>query len=273
MYFGYIRFLEIRKRSGFQLSYNKGKRTYTQIKPHRRAIGIIPARYSASRFPGKLLASLAGKTVIERVYRSSGQARRLDNLYVATDDDRIAAEVESFGGNVIRTSSVPTTGTERIAEACENLEAEVVINIQGDEPLLAGEMIDVLVDELINNPEREIVTLMKKIEIDSEFSDPNIVKVVTDRDGFALYFSRSPIPYRTLTQSTPYKHIGIYGYRKDFLLRLSGLPVGALEESERLEQLRILENGYKIKVLETTRDTIGIDTPEDLERARERLAT
>jgi len=237
----------------------------------KRAIGIIPARYGATRFPGKLLASLGGRTVIEHVYRRSQQARELDEIFVATDDDRIALAVKSFGGNVIRTSSDPTTGTERIAEACRELPAEVVVNIQGDEPFLDGEMIDLVVKELRENPELVVVTLMKKIASDAELLDPNLVKVVVDRDGFALYFSRSPIPHGETARRVAYKHIGLYGYRRDFLSRFTSLPVGPLEIEEHLEQLRVLENGYRIKVLETDRDTIGIDTPEDLERARKRI--
>jgi 3-deoxy-manno-octulosonate cytidylyltransferase (CMP-KDO synthetase) len=236
-----------------------------------RAIGIIPARYGASRFPGKLLASLGGRTVIEHVYRRSRQARKLDEIYVATDDDRIELAVKNFGGNVIRTSSDPTTGTERIAEACGELEADVVVNIQGDEPFLDGGMVDMVVEELLNDPELVVVTLMKKIAADYDFQDPNLVKVVVDRNSFALYFSRSPIPHGETARQVAYKHIGLYGYRRDFLSQFASLPVGPLETEEHLEQLRVLENGYRIKVLETDRDTIGIDTPEDLERARIRL--
>jgi len=244
----------------------------SEINDYRyRAIGIIPARYEATRFPGKLLATLGNRTVIEHVYRCSRQARKLDEIFVATDDDRIARAVKSFGGNVIRTSSDPTTGTERIAEACGELAAEVVVNIQGDEPFLDGEMIDVVVKELLDNPELVVVTLMKKIATYSELQDPNLVKVVVDRNGFALYFSRSPIPHGETARQVAYKHIGIYGYRRDFLSQFISFPVGPLEKEEHLEQLRVLENGYRIKVLETDRDTIGIDTPEDLERARERL--
>jgi len=238
----------------------------TNIYPPR-VIGIIPARYDASRFPGKLLSLLGGRTVIEHVYLRSLQARKLDEVYVATDDDRIAMTVKAFGGKVIRTSSNPNTGTERIAEACGEIEAEVVVNIQGDEPFLAGEMVDMVVEELRNDPELVVVTLMKNIENDSDFHDPNLVKVVVDRKGYALYFSRSPIPHGDTALSVAYKHIGLYGYRRDFLSRFTALPVGPLEFEERLEQLRVLENGYRIKVLETDRDTIGIDTPEDLERA------
>jgi len=237
-----------------------------------RAIGVIPARYAASRFPGKLLALLDDRTVIEHVYRRAALATKLTELFVATDDDRIARIVKSFGGKVIRTSSSPATGTERVAEACRGCQFDIVVNIQGDEPFLTGEMIDMVVEELARVPELVVVTLMKRIETAEEMNDPGLVKVVTDREGFALYFSRSPIPHGSpALPSIAYKHIGIYGYRRDFLSLLVKLPPSPLEVHERLEQLRVLENGYKIKVLETARDTIGIDTPEDLERAREFL--
>ena len=234
-----------------------------------RAIGVIPARYAASRFPGKLLALLDDRTVIEHVYRRARLATKLAELFVATDDDRIARIVKSFGGKVIRTSSSPATGTERVAEACRGRQFDIVVNIQGDEPFLRGEMIDMVVEELARAPKLVVVTLMKKIETVEEVNDPDLVKVVTDRDGFALYFSRSPIPHGDpALPSVAYKHIGLYGYRRDFLSLLVNLPQSPLEACERLEQLRVLENGYRIKVLETVRDTIGIDIPEDLERAR-----
>ena len=188
---------------------------------------------------------------------------------MATDDDRIAGIVDAFGGKVIRTSSFPATGTERVEEACRGRELGVVVNIQGDEPFLQGEMIDLIVEELGRAPELPVVTLMKKIETVEELKDPDLVKVVIDKDGFALYFSRSAIPHSD--PSLPVfgcKHIGLYGYRGDFLSLFVKLPPGPLEERERLEQLRILENGYRIKVLETVQNTIGIDTPEDLELAR-----
>ncbi len=236
----------------------------------KRAIGIIPARYEASRFPGKLLADLGGKTVIEHVYRRAGEAKLLDEILVATDDGRIREAVETFGGRVVMTSSNPRTGTERVEEACRDFSAEVVLNIQGDEPFLKGEAIDQVAGKLLENPELAVVTLMKKIDSQAEIEDPNVVKVVIDRDGFALYFSRSPIPHGPVRGA--FKHLGLYGYRKEFLSILSKLPEGELEKRERLEQLRVLENGYKIKVLETEWDTVGIDTPEDLELARKIVA-
>jgi 3-deoxy-manno-octulosonate cytidylyltransferase (CMP-KDO synthetase) len=241
---------------------------------HRaRAVGVIPARWGATRFPGKLLARLGGRSVIEHVYRRASEAVHLDTVYVATDDPRIAREVEGFGGRVIMTSSRPRTGTERSAEAGRELDAEIVINIQGDEPFLRGKMIDSVVREMVRDPGLTTVTLVRKLAGGAWLDDPNQVKAVLDREGFALYFSRSPIP---APGSSPlpfaFKHIGLYGYRADFLRRLVKLTPGPLEIQERLEQLRVLEYGYRIKTLESDYDTIGIDTPEDLDRARAVLA-
>ena len=231
-----------------------------------KALGIIPARYGASRFPGKLLAALEGMTVLERVYRAAEQARELEGVWVATADAEIARAVKAFGGRVLMTSDLPQSGTERLAEAGRKLSADYLINIQGDEPLLDPRMIDQVVVQLKEDPKLLVVTLKKAISDPDESADPNTVKVVTDQSGFALYFSRSPIPHPG--SRAIYKHIGLYGYRRDFLLKFISLPAGPLEREEKLEQLRILENGYKIKVLETKGETIGIDTPEDLERAR-----
>ncbi len=240
--------------------------------PSPRAVGIIPARWGATRFPGKLLARLGKRTVIEHVYRRASQAEELDSIRVATDDPRIAREVESFGGEGIMTSPRPRTGTERVADACRGLEAGIVINIQGDEPFIRGGMIDILVRELAREPGLGVVTLVKKQAGGDWLDDPDQVKTVLDRQGFALYFSRSPIPAPgPAPPPVAYKHIGLYGYRGDFLELLVELAPGPLEIQERLEQLRVLEHGYRIKALETDYDTIGIDTPGDLERARSRL--
>ncbi len=238
-----------------------------------RAIGVIPARWGASRFPGKLLARLGDRTVIEHVYRRAARADRLEKLYVATDDRRIAREVEGFGGKVIMTSSRPRTGTERTAEACRDQAAAIVVNIQGDEPFLRGEMIDGLVEEMVRDSTAPSATLVRKLAGGDWLNDPNQVKVVFDREGFALYFSRSPIPAPDpRPPAFAFKHIGLYGYRADFLRLLVELAPGPLEIQERLEQLRVLEHGYRMKTLETDYDTIGIDTPEDLARARLHLA-
>ncbi|MEA2034137.1 MAG: 3-deoxy-manno-octulosonate cytidylyltransferase [Euryarchaeota archaeon] len=231
-----------------------------------KVLGIIPARFGASRFPGKLLADLEGMTVLERVYRAAERARELEGLWVATADEEIVRAVKAFGGRVLMTSTRPGSGTERLAEAARDLSADGLINIQGDEPLLDPRLIDQVAVRLREEEEAVAITLKKAISDPAEAADPNTVKVVTDRSGFALYFSRSPIPHPGTRAA--YKHIGLYGYRRDFLLKFARLPAGPLEKEERLEQLRILENGYKIKVLETAEETIGIDTPEDLERAR-----
>lgn len=240
--------------------------------PPPRAVGIIPARWGATRFPGKLLARLGGRTVIEHVYRRAAEARELDSLRVATDDRRIAREVEGFGGKVVMTSSRPRTGTERAAEACRGLDAGIVVNIQGDEPFIRGGMIDIVVRALVREPGLDVVTLVRKQAGGDWLADPDQVKAVLDQKGFALYFSRSPIPAPGAEPPpVAYRHIGLYGYRGDFLKTLVGLEPGPLEIQERLEQLRVLEYGYRIKTLQTDYDTIGIDTPGDLDRARTHL--
>ncbi len=233
-----------------------------------RAVGVIPARWGATRFPGKLLARLGDRTVIEHVYRRAAEAEELASIRVATDDVRIRREVEGFGGMVVMTSSSPRTGTERTAEACRGLEAEIVVNIQGDEPFLRPGMIDDLVRELVRDRQLSAATLARKMDRGEWINDPNQVKAVLDRRGYALYFSRSPVPAAGPNPPPAFRHIGLYGYRRKFLELLVGLEPGPLELQERLEQLRILEHGYRIRVLEAEYDTIGIDTPADLERAR-----
>lgn len=235
------------------------------------AAAIIPARFGSTRFPGKPLADLGGRTVIEWVWRAA-KASAVEIVLVATDDRRIAREVERFGGRVTLTSPEHSTGTERVAEAAHSLDPGInlVINVQGDEPFLRPEMIDQVAEGLLSAPPPDAVTLVKEIDSEDEYLDPGVVKAAVDSRGFALYFSRSPIPYRGFPSAPrPFKHIGIYGFQRDFIRVLVSLPPGALEEAERLEQLRILENGYKIRALATPRDTIGIDTPADLQRARE----
>lgn len=237
-----------------------------------RTVGIIPARWGASRFPGKLLQDLGGRSVLERVYRQAAKAKKLDDLLVATDDERIRSAVAGFGGRAVMTSPRRRTGTERSAEACRFLPARWVVNIQGDEPFLRPATIDRVADALRNDPALLIATARTEIEDPRELADPNTVKVVTDAQGWALYFSRSLIPAGgTAPRGRTFKHIGIYGYRKDFLLRLVRLPPSGLECRERLEQLRVLENGYRIKVITVRSDTVGIDTPEDLDRARKMI--
>ena len=236
------------------------------------AIGIIPARYGSTRFKGKVLADLMGKSVLRHVWENAKRASTLDDLIVATDDERVKEEVERFGGKVVLTAKEHRTGTDRLCEAVNPINARIVVNIQADEPLLHPSMIDDIVSPLLGGKDISMTTLKKKITDPDDLKNPNVVKVVTDKNGYALYFSRSAIPYPRFHDGIDfYKHIGLYGFTKDFLFTFTNLPVSVLEKIEGLEQLRVLENGYRIKVAETQFDTIGIDTPEDLERAKEVL--
>jgi 3-deoxy-manno-octulosonate cytidylyltransferase (CMP-KDO synthetase) len=231
----------------------------------QRILGVIPARFASVRFPGKALATLAGKPIIQHVYERSVQARYLTDVIIATDDERIYDAGRSFGARVKMTRSDHASGTDRVAEAASSDMASIVVNIQGDEPLIDPAAIDAAVLALIDNPDVPMATLKKRIENDDEIPNPNVVKVVTDREGNALYFSRWPLPFDRGESAVRYKHIGLYVYRRDFLLGYSQLPVGPLEQAERLEQLRALENGYRIRVMETEYESLGVDTPEDLD--------
>ena len=238
------------------------------------AIGIIPARYGSTRFEGKVLADLMGKSVIQHVWENAKRASTLDDLIVATDEEKVKEEVERFGGKVVLTAKEHKTGTDRLREVVNPIDTKVVVNIQADEPLLHPSMIDDIVRPLLEDKGISMTTLKKKITDPEDLRNPNVVKVVTDKNGYALYFSRSPIPFPRFHDGVVfYKHIGIYGFTKEFLFTFTTLPVSALENIEGLEQLRVLENGYKIKVAETQFDTVGIDTPEDLERAKEILVS
>lgn len=251
------------------------------LSPPTKAIVIIPARYGATRFPGKPLALLKGKPIIQWVYERAKGATRIQDVIVATDDERIMKVIIDSGGKAVMTSKDHASGTDRISEVAKDMMCDIIINVQGDEPFILPDMIDYTVD-LLNDRHASISTLAKKIEESRELLDPNVVKVVMDREGFALYFSRSTIPYYRNKWKGPseinlhrdmkiYKHIGIYGYRRDVLLSLAETPQSELEKIERLEQLRALENGFKIKVGITSFNTIGIDTPDDLKRAEEWL--
>ncbi|MFA5094832.1 MAG: 3-deoxy-manno-octulosonate cytidylyltransferase [Candidatus Omnitrophota bacterium] len=238
------------------------------------AIGIIPARYGSTRFEGKVLADLLGKPVIQHVWENARRAASLEDLIVATDDARILETVRGFGGKAVMTAKEHRTGTDRLREVANPLDTKIVVNIQADEPLLHPSMIDDVVTPLLQDRELMISTLRKKITDDEDLRNPSVVKVVTDKNGYALYFSRSAIPFPRFHDNVVfYKHIGLYGFKKDFLFTFTNLPTSALEGAEGLEQLRVLENGYRIKVAETQFDTIGIDTPEDLQRAREALTS
>ena len=241
-------------------------------------IGIIPARYASTRFPGKPLAMLGGRTVIQRVYEQATAI--LDEAYVATDDERIFQAVEQFGGRAIMTRADHKSGTDRIEEAAEKIgtQADVIINIQGDEPFIQKSQIETLM-HLFDEPSTQIGTLGKRFESIEAAMNPNSPKIVTDKRGFALYFSRSIIPYvrgkeqAEWLQHFPYlKHLGLYAYRREVLQEVTQLPQSPLEIAESLEQLRWLENGYRIRVGLTDVETVGIDTPEDLQRAEEFLA-
>lgn len=240
-------------------------------------IGIIPARYASTRFPGKPLALLGGKPVIQHVYEKV--AAVLEAAYVATDDERIYDVVKSFGGQVVMTRTDHKSGTDRIEEAIEKIggEWDVVVNVQGDEPFVAKSQLDTIC-HCFDDPTTQIATLGKPFESMEAVQNPNSPKIVVDNMGFAIYFSRSVIPYvrgkeksSWLTHYPFLKHLGIYAYRKDVLRQVTQLPQSSLEIAESLEQLRWLQNGFKIKVGTTDVETVGIDTPQDLERAEEFL--
>lgn len=240
-------------------------------------IGIIPARYASSRFPGKPLAILGGKYVVQRVYETVSQI--LGEAYVATDDERIFNAVTGFGGKAIMTRSDHKSGTDRIEEAAEllNTNADVIVNVQGDEPFIQPSQIETLC-ALFDDPSTQIATLGKPFTSMDAVKNQNSPKIVTDNNGFALYFSRSVIPFvrgkeeEAWLDNFPYlKHLGIYAYRRDVLREVTNLPMSSLEKAESLEQLRWLQNGYRIRVGVTEVETVGIDTPADLQRAEDFL--
>ncbi|MEZ5352845.1 MAG: 3-deoxy-manno-octulosonate cytidylyltransferase [Bryobacteraceae bacterium] len=230
-----------------------------------RVLGVIPARFQSSRFPGKALAKIAGKPLIQHVYEKASQSGLLSELVVATDDERIRDAARAFGATVVMTRADHPSGTDRVAEAAEAGEAGIIVNIQGDEPLIDPAAIDAAAQCLIEDRGLPMATLKKRIENPDEITNPNVVKVVSARNGDAIYFSRNPIPYDRAGGAVYFKHIGLYVYRREFLLGYSTLPVGPLEKVECLEQMRALENGWRIRVVETGYESIGVDTPEDLE--------
>ena len=231
-----------------------------------KATGIIPARYTSTRFPGKLLAVILGKPMIQWVYEKATTAIFLERVVIATDDDRIYKAAQKFGADVEMTSPHHNSGTERVAEIAEQIQSPLVINIQGDEPLIRGDMIDSLV-EALQDEFTLMATLAFRSEDFSRFKNEGTVKVVVDYNGSALYFSRAPIPFNASGYFL--NHIGIYGYKRDFLLNIKSFSHSQLGEVEKLEQLKVLENGYKIKVIETSHPTLGVDYPEDIPRIEE----
>jgi 3-deoxy-manno-octulosonate cytidylyltransferase (CMP-KDO synthetase) len=252
-------------------------------KAQTKITAVIPARYGSTRFEGKPLADILGKPMIQYVYEGVNQSKLIDEVIVATDDQRIFEAVKSFGGKATMTSPAHFTGTDRVAEVAKKLKSEIIVNVQGDEPLIKGSIIDEAIRPLLKDETLELSTLMTRIEDPKDWLNPHIVKVVVDLKNFALYFSRSPIPFpRDLNigrlESNPFgtnrplpkrvfKHIGIYVFRRKFLLHFTKMKPSPLEKLEKLEQLRALENGYRIKVNLVNYDPLSVDTPDDLEKA------
>ena len=240
-----------------------------------KIIAVIPARYASTRFPAKLMQDLGGKTVILRTYEAAINTKLFDDVFVVTDSDLIYDEIVSHGGKAIKSIKEHESGSDRIAEAVENLEVDIVINVQGDEPFIAAEPLAKVIEGFRNDWDQKVdlASLMREITNADDINNPNNVKVVVDQNGFALYFSRSVIPYpRETNVGVRYmQHIGIYAFRKQALLDFYSLPMKSLEASEKLEQLRYLEFGKRIKMIETIHVGIGIDIPEDLEKARKMI--
>ncbi|RKS94196.1 3-deoxy-manno-octulosonate cytidylyltransferase (CMP-KDO synthetase) [Flavobacterium limicola] len=240
-----------------------------------KIIAVIPARYASTRFPAKLMQDLGGKAVILRTYEAAINTQLFDDVFVVTDSDLIYDEIVSHGGKAIKSIKEHESGSDRIAEAVENLDVDIVINVQGDEPFIDAEPLAKVIEVFKNDLDKKVdlASLMREITNEADINNPNNVKVVVDQNGFALYFSRSVIPYpREKNVGVRYfQHIGIYAFRKQALLDFYHLPMKSLEASEKLEQLRYLEFGKRIKMIETSHIGIGIDTPEDLEKARKML--
>jgi 3-deoxy-manno-octulosonate cytidylyltransferase (CMP-KDO synthetase) len=256
---------------------------------NEQVAAVIPARFASTRFPGKPLVAIAGRPLIAHVVDRCREAKLIERIIVATDDDRIAAAAEEAGAEAALTSPDHPSGTDRVAEVAESLNSGIIVNVQGDEPTLAPEAIDAAVDPMLTDPTIPICTLMVRLSEPEELFNPNVNKVVVDQKGFALYFSRLPIPYHReawpniftrgqeraaewVASYNWYKHVGLYVYRREALLELARLAPVGLELAEGLEQLRALAYGYKIKVVETEYDSIGVDTPEDVARVEEILA-
>ncbi len=239
-----------------------------------RIIGLIPARLASTRFPEKILAGINGKPMIWWVWKAAKKAETLTEVFVATDHPKIYSAVRDFGGNAVMTSAKHKSGTDRIAEAVKGLKADIVVNIQGDEPLIRPDMIDKAVAPFYASPGLRMSTLVCKVHDRKLAEDTNIVKVTVDVNGYAMYFSRSNIPSLARAEGFDYfyKHIGVYVYKKDFLLKYVKMKQSRLEKIEKLEQLRVIENGYKIKAVETRFDTVPVDTKEDLAKVVKLLA-
>lgn len=241
--------------------------------PPSEVLCVIPARLESTRLPRKLLRTIDGKPLIQFTYEHAKQAKSVGRVLVACDHESIKHCVESFGGEAILTGTHHTSGTERIAEVARKNPSEIIVNLQGDEPLMRPEVVDQVVGAIQKDPACQMSSACIRKKDPAEFVNPNVVKTTKDRDGYALYFSRSPIPHDREKQTVDYfKHLGIYGYRRDFLLQFVSWGPSLLEAREKLEQLRVLENGFRIKLVETVYDSIGVDTEEDLKMVQEQLA-
>ncbi|MBF0331099.1 MAG: 3-deoxy-manno-octulosonate cytidylyltransferase [Candidatus Omnitrophica bacterium] len=232
-----------------------------------KAIGILPARWASTRLPGKVLVEIAGTCMLEHVWRRVKQAKELSDVIIACDEPHVLARAKGFGANAVLTRKDHPSGSDRVAEAAMSSDADIIVNIQADEPLIQPGLIDALVQALKADVSCVLATPIKRLTSVEEFRNPNVVKVVVDKNACALYFSRAPIPYKRDGEplvSNYFKHLGIYAYRRDFLFEYCRWAKSFLEQEESLEQLRVLEAGYKIKTVETTMETIGVDTPEDV---------
>lgn len=230
-----------------------------------KVIGVIPARFASTRLKGKVLAPINGKPMIQHVYERARQSRLLDEVIIACDDLRVKKVAEEFGASAVMTDPDHVCGTDRIVEAVADLDVQIVVNVQGAEPLIDPPVIDSLIKALIEDPEVPMATVIKQVNDPKELDNPNIVKVIIDHQRNAIYFSRSKIPFnRDSGEHVYFKHLGIYAYTKKFLLQFSAMPKAKLEMAESLEQLRAIENGFKIKTVLTEIETVGVDTPEDL---------
>ena len=239
-----------------------------------RVLAVIPARYASTRFPGKIIALIAGKPVVYHTYLRACQAHLVSEALIAADDERVVEALRPYDVRVVMTRADHPSGTDRIAEVAEKAVADIIVNVQGDEPLIDPKTIDETIQPLLDQPDVCMSTARNLITDPEQIENPNVVKVVCDARGHALYFSRCPIPYirdasdRAAAPPCYWQHVGLYGYRRDFLLRYAKMPQTPLEKLEKLEQLRVIENGFKIAVVDTEYDSIGVDTPEDLEKVR-----
>ena len=237
-----------------------------------KTIGVIPARWASTRLAGKILADIHGKPMIQHVWERAKKSRLLDEVFLACDDEKVYQAIEAFGAQAVMTSPSQPSGTDRIAEAAQNIDTDIVLNIQGDEPLIRAEVIDALAQCMLDDDTALMATVVKVMDNENDINNPNVVKTVLDQNKNALYFSRSAIPFnrenKAFNEIVYYKHLGLYAYRKEFLLNFKNLPPSVLEDTEKLEQLRVVQAGYKIKTVETKYDTVSVDTAEDLERVK-----